>query len=235
MKAFHNQESVKQHRLDQADFHIAHHQLLAGTYGEGEGDNFKGCSIGCHYQGKHVKAETVDGLPEWYARLADTIFEGLPEDKRAWWHKAWVEAVPVGFESFDLVKAKFLIYLLDENLERVRSLDLPEELKQQVLSAIEQCRRVQVTALDNNGLVDDGPAAARAAARSAARSAEAAAARAAARSAARSAEAAAAWAAARAAEAAAEAAAAWSAADSAARSEAYIRYAEKIISLFSEG
>jgi hypothetical protein len=233
MKAFHNQESIKQFRLDQADFHIEHDQLLAGTYGEGKGTNFKGCSIGCHYGGDHNKAEEVDGLPEWYARLADTIFEGLPEEKQPWWHKAWFQAVPVGFSDFDLVKAKFLVYLLKEQLDLVESLDIGADLKDQVLDAIKGSLDFQATAVANGGRVDPEAAReARAAAWEAARAAEAAS------------EARGAWAAARAAAWAAAWEAAWEAARAAARAEeaawgaeteaSYTRQAEKIISLFEE-
>jgi hypothetical protein len=245
MKAFHNQESIKQFRLDQADFHIEHDQLLAGTYGEGVGQNFKGCSIGCHYRGDYKKAEEVDGLPEWYARLASAIFEGLPESKLAWWHKAWFDAVPVGFSDFDLVKAKFLVYLLEEQLDLVESLDIGADLKDQVLDAIKGSLDFQATAVANGGRVDpeaawEAEAAARAAARAAVWKAEAAA-RGAAQAAAWAAEAAkAAWGAAQAAAWAAEAAkAAWGAAQAEAWVVAwavasYTRQAEKIISLFGD-
>jgi len=210
MKAFHGKVAVKQFRLDQADFHIEHDMLLAGTYGEGEGTEFRGCTIGCHYQGDHSQAEAIDGLPEWYARLADTFFEGLELRDRGWWHKAWAQGVPVGFEDFDLVKARFLSYIMGKNADIVEALDIPHDIKTQVLEAIYQAKDVHDEAASNNGVVDE------LAARSAARAAKSAA-----NSAAESAAKSAAWSAARLAKSARSAesaeSAAWSA-NSAARS-----------------
>ncbi len=186
--------------VNEVKWHEKNDALIKGTYGTGSNGDWKGCAVGCSIHslnrklGKDYKTndhsvyEKELGIPEWLARLEDTIFEGLPEKEAKLWPAAFAEAVPVGV-NLDPVKWKFCAFILKENIERVLKLDIKDELKEQVVKAIQGVLAVHENAI-KTGKWDE----------SAARSAE---------SAARSARSAA-WSAAWSAESAAESAA-WSA------------------------
>jgi hypothetical protein len=214
--SYHNKPEIKEQLIARMDKHIELDQLLKGATGQ----DGKGCTVWCALNNgdlkegyNHKAFETILGLPEWLARLQDVIFEGLNVDDAKWFSSQWPKSIPVG-KNLDPVKWKFCAFVMKENIERVLLLDISDELKKQVVDAING-----VLSLHNNAIetgVWDGSAAR--SAWSAARSAESAAwsAESAAWSAARSA-----WSAARSAESAAWSAesAAWSA-ESAARSAA---------------
>ena len=122
----------------------AHRQadLLAqgetGSPSKGE----RGCAVACtldRYDHKGYESEL--GLPEWLARLEDTIFEGLPPKEAMKWPDQFLNAIPVGV-NLDRVRYRFALALLGENTERVKSLEIDDELKQKVLDAIEQVAAV---------------------------------------------------------------------------------------------
>ena len=216
--SFKNDPTIKESLIQRMDKHIELDELVQKATGQ----DGKGCTVWCALNNGDLKAgynheafESVLGLPEWLARLHDTIYEGLEVKDSKWFSKEWVRAVPVGV-NLDIIKWKFCAFILKENIERVLLLDIKEKLKKQIVDAIKQCLDVQEKAIETGNW--DGSAA-----RSAARSAT--------RSAARSAWSAwsaesAAWCAAR---SAAESAA-WSAAESA----AYKRYANELLRLFRE-
>ena len=110
-------------------------------------------------------------MPEWLARLEDTIFEGLPNAVAKTFPARFLEAIPVGVD-LESVKWRFSLILLAENAERVKGTEIADELKKQVLDVIEQVATV------NREAIEDGEwneSAARSAACSAAWSAESAA------------------------------------------------------------
>ena len=168
-------KEIKKHRL--AD------EIVQGTYGKKQGDKFLACGVGCsihsinairgkRYQtSNHKVYETELGIPEWLARLEDTIFEGLPEDKAKLWPEQFIKAIPEGI-NLEPVKWKFCAYLMKENIDRVLKLDISDELKEQVVGAIRQVLAVHETAVKTGQWNES---AAWSAAWSAARSAESAA------------------------------------------------------------
>jgi hypothetical protein len=221
LRAFHNDPAIKEKYLFRVKAHAAKDHLI-----KGQGwSNGKGCAIGCTLEAyDHTRYPIELGLPEWLARLEDTIFENLPNDLAMTWPIRFLEAVNVG-ANIEKVRPMLAIRRLDR-LIKLQELALtknhPKKVKeviQQVISAIQQVRAVHISEID--GVVDRSAVrSAESAVRSAAWSAESA--ESAAWSAAWSAESAA-WSAAWSAESAAWSAesAAWSAvrsAESAARS-----------------
>lgn len=214
MLAYKNDQGLKDLLVKEIENHRKQDQIIQGTYGRGTGKNFKGCAVGCAIHSLNTKLgkrystsdhsvyETELGIPEWLARLEDTIFEGLPVEESKKWPGQFTKAIPVG-ANLEPVKWKFSAYLMKENLDRVLSLDISDELKEQVVSAIRQVLAVHQNAI-KSGEWDE----------SAARSAESAA-----------------WSAARSAAESAAWSAAESAARSAARSAAYIKHSKKLLSL----
>lgn len=99
--------SRKLELVEAAKAHYAADMLVKGTYGEGEGKEFHGCSVGCLAHGispkEHVPSFEIHkrvadhyGYPEWLAYLQDTIFEGLPngpQGENSRWHVELAEAI----------------------------------------------------------------------------------------------------------------------------------------------
>jgi len=98
--SYHNDPAVKAYHVAQAKHHLAADMLLSGTYAEGDGADFRGCSIGCMAHDidptrddYHALVAEHAGWPEWLARLNDTIFEGLPKGERERFHVTNLEPV----------------------------------------------------------------------------------------------------------------------------------------------
>ena len=253
MKSFLGSTKLKTQMVAEIEKHRKADMIVQGTYGEQNG-HWKGCAVGCSLRSlaiikgedlvesynQHSRYETDLGIPEWLARLEDTLFEGLPVEDAKKWPSQFIKAVPVGVD-LEPVKWKFGAYLMKENIDRVMTLKISDELKTEVIKALNGVMTLHTNAIKTG--VWDGSAAWSAAesawsaaesARSAAWSAESA--RSAAWSAARSARSAA-WSAARSAarsaRSAAESAArsARSAAESAAWSAANIKHSKYLIKL----
>jgi hypothetical protein len=223
--SYHNNPEVKESLVARMQKHIELDELVQGATGE----NGKGCTVWCALNNgdlkegyNHEAFETRLGLPEWLAILQDSIFEGLkPEDAKQF-SSDWPKAIPVG-KDLTPVKWKFCAFILQRNIERVLTLDIPEDLKKQVVDAISGVLELNKSAA-KTGVWDESAAeSARSAAWSAAGSAAESAARSAARSAAWSAESAA-WSAGSAARSAARSA-------RSARSAEYKIYADHLIEL----
>ena len=226
MKSYLNSPELKERFVTEVKRHQDADQIVQGTYGEETDGKWRGCAVGCAIDSLNVlngtKLRTSDhalyeselGLPEWLARLEDTIFEGLPKDIAMQWPLRFAKAVPVGVDLQPL-KWRFSAYLMRSNIERVLMLNISDELKEKVLGALRQVLSLHEAALSTGQWDESAAESAARSAWSAAESAESAA-ESAARSAARSAAESAAWSAAR---SAAESAA-WSAARSAAESAA---------------
>lgn len=208
--SYHGDQAVKKRYLDRITAHEAADELVKGQYWQ----NGKGCAVGCLVHCNdgfriHSLFPTADGpgWPEWLARLADTLFEGLPKDHAKTFPRRLVEAIPVGVD-LDRVRYRFALVLLAESSERVKGLGIDADLKAKVLAAVEGSASLNREAA-KTGKWDESAASAASAARSAASAA---------------------WSAA---ESAAElaASAAWSAESAVA---AYIRYADALIVLLQQ-
>jgi hypothetical protein len=233
MLTFKNDPTIKDALVSRMKKHIELDELVKGATGQ----DGKGCTVWCalnngdmNHGYNHAAFESILGLPEWLARLQDTIFEGLSVEDAKWFSSQWVTAIPVG-RDITRVKWKFCAFIMKENIERVLLLDISDDLKKQVVDAINGVLNIHTSAAETGIFSESAARSAWSAARSAAESAWSA------ESAARSAWSA--WSAAESAESAAWSAArsAWSAARSAARSAwsaAYKRYAVELLRLLSE-
>jgi hypothetical protein len=182
MKAYLGDTKLKEDFVCEIKKHQEADQILQGTYGKGTGKNWKGCAVGCsvrslnrlHHKrystSDHAVYETELGIPEWLARLEDTIFEGLPVAEAKKWPLRFSQAVPVGAD-LGPVKYKFCAFILSQNIDRVLALDIADSLKEQVVSAIRGVLTLHENAI-KTGVWDESAAwSAWSAAESAARSA----------------------------------------------------------------
>jgi hypothetical protein len=212
MRAFHNDKKVQKKYLARVKAHAKADEFVKGQYWQ----NGKGCAVGCTiHDSDHKKYETELGIPEWLARVEDSFFENLPNDKAKEWPVKFLEAISVGAD-LNKIKPQFMIYILEQSREQVA--EKPEY--DYVDLAI--CQVIELWKTDPLQLNTDDWSAAESAAWSAwsARSAAGSAAESAAWSA-RSAARSAAW------------SAAWSA-RSAAESEAYVKYSEALLEMMRE-
>lgn len=144
--SYKNDPKLKDLLVDEIVRHRKADQIIQGTYGK-ENGVWKGCAVGCSIHSLNLKLgknySTADhsvyekelGIPEWLARLEDTIFEGLPQKEAVEWPEQFAKAIPVGV-NLEPVKWKFYAFILRENIERVLSLNLEADLKKQVVDAI---------------------------------------------------------------------------------------------------
>ena len=109
-------------------------RFIKGTYWDGK----RGCSVGCSLQsisklkkldfkdfGNHARYPELLGIPEWLARLEDTIFEGLPVKRSKKWTVEFSQAINTGAD-LEKVKAPMLIYILESTLEIFNHEKYPE-------------------------------------------------------------------------------------------------------------
>jgi hypothetical protein len=147
--SYKNDPILKKRFVAEIEKHRKADAIMQGTYGK-ENGKWKGCAVSCSLrsldilEGKELKTvydshrdyESKLGIPEWLARLEDTIFEGLPEEDAMKWPTQFAKAVPVGV-NLEPVRWKFCAYLMKENINRVLGLkNLNDELKKQVVDAI---------------------------------------------------------------------------------------------------
>ena len=117
MEAFHNDEKIKKKYLGRVAAHRKADELVQGATGQ----NGKGCAVWCTLNEYNHKAyETELGIPEWLARLEDTIFEGLPVKRAMKWPEEFLRAIKPG-SNLETVKAQFMIFILESSLASMRA------------------------------------------------------------------------------------------------------------------
>jgi hypothetical protein len=153
MISFHNDIEVKNKYVNRVKLHAEADEIVQGTGWE----NGKGCAIGCTLESfDHSAYPTELGLPEWLARLEDTLFEGMENKEAMKFPVKFLESISVGVD-LEPVKWKFCSFICSENLSIVENLDIDSDLKKQVLKAIEDVKSVHEEAL-KTGSWDDSAA-----------------------------------------------------------------------------
>lgn len=113
MRAFHNSTECKQLYLDRVKAHRAADNLVRGVGWE----NGRGCAVGCTLEAyDHTRYPIELGIPEWLARVEDTLFEHVSVEFAMSWPERFLAAIPVGAD-LEAVKAPFLIYVLEGALQ----------------------------------------------------------------------------------------------------------------------
>src|ERR1700677_1718298 len=148
MITYNNDIKLKKKFVAEIEKHRKADAIVQGTYGKQNG-KWSGVAAACSLrslaiiEGKelveqyseHASYETDLGIPEWLARLEDTIFEGLPVEEAKKWPTLFAKSIKVGVD-LDPIKYRFCAFLLKENIDRVLSLKISDELKKQVVDSI---------------------------------------------------------------------------------------------------
>src|SRR5579863_1438147 len=91
--SYHNDPAVKLKYQARFAAHRAADEVIQGAGFR----NGRGCFVGCTLDAyDHARFPIELGWPEWLARLADAIFEGLPRAEAPQFGADLLEAVPVG-------------------------------------------------------------------------------------------------------------------------------------------
>lgn len=118
MIAFHGKQETKDFYISRVKKHREMDNLIQGQ-GWGAG---KGCAVGCTLEKyDHAQYEIELGIPEWLARLEDTIFEGLQKERAMQWPEQFLSAIHPGAD-LEKVKTPFLIFVLEENIKTLDAL-----------------------------------------------------------------------------------------------------------------
>jgi hypothetical protein len=126
MQSFHNDTAVKVKYVRRVEAHRKADELIRGKGWTGS----KGCAVGCTLNAYNHKAyEAGLGIPEWLARVEDTLFEGMSADRAMLWPSEFLVAIPLGVteDQFDRnVKAPFLVMVLESALKNFDHAKFPE-------------------------------------------------------------------------------------------------------------
>jgi len=139
MQAYHNDAGVKTKYVNRVAAHAAADAIIQGTGWE----NGKGCAVGCTLENyDHSRYPIELGIPEWLARVEDTIFEGLPSQVAKGWPKQFLEAIPVG-ANLERVKAPFILLVLKSTLEtQENNTHFDAEKNPEILKVIQDSKEV---------------------------------------------------------------------------------------------
>ncbi len=124
MLSFHGNPAIKAKYVARVKHHRELDNIIQGTGWE----NGKGCAVGCTLENyNHHAFEFELGIPEWLARVEDSIFEGLSNENAKDFPISFLEAIPVGID-LDLVKIPFLIFVVESTLDTFDHKKYPEVL-----------------------------------------------------------------------------------------------------------
>ena len=129
LRAYHNQQSIKDTYITRVQAHRAADELIKGVYRDDEyAGVWRGCAVGCTlHSDDHDAYETELGIPRQLALLEDAIFEGLPEPKHLEWPERFLSVIQVGAD-LSVVHHQFTVWLLlDEQHGVIRFLETDEE------------------------------------------------------------------------------------------------------------
>ena len=134
MQAFLNDIKVKEKYLKRVRMHQKADNLVKGATGH----DGKGCAVCCTLEKyEHASYETELGIPEWLARVEDTLFEGMSLKKSKTWPEEFLKAIPIGV-NLEQIKSKFAIVILKHSLVSMANTKFDADKFPDVKKALEQ-------------------------------------------------------------------------------------------------
>jgi len=128
MKAFNNDQKIKEFYLARVLKHQEADEIIKGKYWE----DGKGCAVGCTlHSSKHISYESELGIPVEIAILQDNIFEGLENSEAKFFPYKFLNSIKIGAD-LSLVFSKFLIWSLTDKKNGVINFTKKEEIKEAI-------------------------------------------------------------------------------------------------------
>lgn len=117
MIAFHGSSEIKNKYLERVKEHQRLDEIVKGVYfRDGKPGERRMCGVGCTvHSGDHTAYERELGIPQWIARLEDTIFENLPDERAKRWPYEILDAINVGAD-LQKIRIPFIVFLMEQNL-----------------------------------------------------------------------------------------------------------------------
>ena len=118
MKAFHGYASVKEKYIARVEAHMAADEVTRGVGFEpaSGGKKAKMCAVGSTLDAyDHSRYPFELGIPEWLARVEDTLFEGMSVEKSKTWPRDFLNVIDLGV-NLERAKAPFLLVVLRSTL-----------------------------------------------------------------------------------------------------------------------
>ena len=132
--SFHGDKAIKKKYVDRVIMHQKADHLIHGN--GWLPDLQKGCAVGCTLEAyDHSRYPVELGIPEWLARVEDTLFEGMSLDKSKTWPEKFLKAIPVGVD-LEKIKVKFLIVVLEDSLVSMKRVKFDKKANPQVVAAL---------------------------------------------------------------------------------------------------
>lgn len=182
MLSYHNDENLKNLVVSEMKKHQEQDQLIKGSYEEING-KFKGCAVGCtidsinvilgksYKTSEHKVFEESIGVPEWLARLQDSLFEALPDNESSQFAVDFLSSIPVGV-NLNPIKWKLCSFILKEGIDRMLlQPNLSDKLRERVVQSMRGVLNLHESAINTGEWDIKSASAARSAAESAAWSA----------------------------------------------------------------
>ena len=111
--AFHNDEAIKKKYVDRVKNHMKLDNIIQGSGWNGT----KGCAIGCTFERYDSSlAPSEIGMPEWMAKLEDTIHEGLTVEESKLWPLRVLESIKPGVD-LNSIQPEMMIFILQSTLD----------------------------------------------------------------------------------------------------------------------
>ena len=110
LQAFHNDTKIQQKFINRLEDHFKQDEIIKGTYWE----NGKGCAVGCTvHSNSHNCYELELGIPEWLAKLEDTLFEGMENEKAKEFPLKFLQSIPLGFDNWQHIYHQLCVFMLE--------------------------------------------------------------------------------------------------------------------------
>ena len=134
LRAFHNDPAIKAKYIARVEAHRVADELIRGVGWE----DGRGCAIGCTLDAyDHSRYPIELGLPEWFARLEDAIFERLPVERAMRWPSDVLRAIPVGAAIDDELRDELAALRLERLLPSLS--ENTQAYARQCEAALRQC------------------------------------------------------------------------------------------------
>jgi hypothetical protein len=148
LKAFHNDPAIKAKYLSRVDDHAAADRLIRGVGWSDDGDGiFKGCAVGCTLEAyDHSRYPVELGIPEWLARVEDTLFEGMTLERSRTWPHDFLAVINVGAD-LSKAEAPFVLACLNSTLASLNSVTL-EAVDQDIVKLIQEATAAVSSAIE---------------------------------------------------------------------------------------